>query len=155
LPSLLRQLDIRVVDGVAVEDVDIAVKWVLERGVDPGDAGYVNAFFPGLQLAPGQMAVDRVVTSRARGRGKKRLISCRYFLTGAGLQVQTHRYNYPCKSSPVGKYLQARCAESRLSALGLCRSVEYPFVEKKRRLPRGRFVEFIRAPHEDKTKGES
>jgi predicted nucleic acid-binding protein len=38
LPSLLRQLDIRVVDGVAVEDVDIAVKWVLERGVDPGDA---------------------------------------------------------------------------------------------------------------------
>jgi len=101
--------------------VDIAVKWVLERGVDPGDAGYVKAFFPGLQLAPGQMAVDRVVTSRARGRGKKRLISCRYFLTGAGLQVQTHRDNYPCKSSPVGKYLQARCAESRLSALGLCR----------------------------------
>jgi hypothetical protein len=38
LPSLLRQLDIRVVDGVAVEDVDIAVKWVLERGVSPGDA---------------------------------------------------------------------------------------------------------------------
>jgi predicted nucleic acid-binding protein len=38
LPSLLRQLDIRVVDGVAVEDVDFAVKWVLERGVDPGDA---------------------------------------------------------------------------------------------------------------------
>jgi predicted nucleic acid-binding protein len=37
LPSLLRQLDIRVVDGVAVEDVDIAVKWVLERGVNPGD----------------------------------------------------------------------------------------------------------------------
>ena len=37
LPSLLRQLDIRVVDGVAVEDVDIAVKWVLERGVSPGD----------------------------------------------------------------------------------------------------------------------
>jgi predicted nucleic acid-binding protein len=26
------------VDGVAVEDVDIAVKWVLKRGVDPGDA---------------------------------------------------------------------------------------------------------------------
>jgi predicted nucleic acid-binding protein len=38
LPSLLRQLDIRVVDGVTVEDVDFAVKWVLERGVDPGDA---------------------------------------------------------------------------------------------------------------------
>jgi len=38
LPSLLRQLDIRVVDGVTVEDVDIAVKWVLERGVNPGDA---------------------------------------------------------------------------------------------------------------------
>jgi predicted nucleic acid-binding protein len=38
LPSLLRQLDIRVVDGVAVEDVGIAVKWVLERGVSPGDA---------------------------------------------------------------------------------------------------------------------
>ena len=28
-------------------------------------------------------------------------------------------------------YLQAHCAESRLSALGLCRSVEYPFVGKK------------------------
>jgi predicted nucleic acid-binding protein len=38
LPSLLRQLDIRVVDGVTVGDVDFAVKWVLERGVDPGDA---------------------------------------------------------------------------------------------------------------------
>jgi predicted nucleic acid-binding protein len=38
LPSLLRQLDIRVVDGGAVEVVDIAVKWVLERGVNPGDA---------------------------------------------------------------------------------------------------------------------
>jgi predicted nucleic acid-binding protein len=38
LPSLLRQLDIRVVDGVALEDVDFAVKWVLERGVSPGDA---------------------------------------------------------------------------------------------------------------------
>jgi predicted nucleic acid-binding protein len=38
LPSLLRQLDIRVVDGVTVEDVGISVKWVLERGVDPGDA---------------------------------------------------------------------------------------------------------------------
>jgi len=38
LPSLLRQLDIRVVDGVTVEDVDNAVKWVLERGVNPGDA---------------------------------------------------------------------------------------------------------------------
>jgi predicted nucleic acid-binding protein len=38
LPSLLRQLDIRVVDGVAVEDVDNAVKWILERGVNPGDA---------------------------------------------------------------------------------------------------------------------
>jgi predicted nucleic acid-binding protein len=38
LPSLLRQLDIRVVDGVTVEDVDTAVKWVLERGVNPGVA---------------------------------------------------------------------------------------------------------------------
>ena len=38
LPSLLRQLDIRVLDGVTVGDVDFAVKWVLERGVDPGDA---------------------------------------------------------------------------------------------------------------------
>ncbi len=38
LPSILRQLDIRVVDGVASEDVDFAVKWVLERGVSPGDA---------------------------------------------------------------------------------------------------------------------
>jgi len=38
LPSILRQLDIRVVDGVAVEDVGIAVKWVLERGVNSGDA---------------------------------------------------------------------------------------------------------------------
>jgi predicted nucleic acid-binding protein len=38
LPSLLRQLDIRAVDGVTVEDVDIAVRWVLERGVYPGDA---------------------------------------------------------------------------------------------------------------------
>ncbi|MFP3252211.1 MAG: PIN domain-containing protein [Thermoproteus sp.] len=38
LPSLLRQLDIRVVDGVAAEDVDDAVRWALERGVNPGDA---------------------------------------------------------------------------------------------------------------------
>ena len=38
LPSILRQLDIRVVDGVAVDDVDIAVKWVLEKGVNSGDA---------------------------------------------------------------------------------------------------------------------
>jgi len=37
LPSLLRQLDIRVVDGVAAEDVDDAVRWALERGVNPGD----------------------------------------------------------------------------------------------------------------------
>jgi PIN domain. len=26
------------VDGVAAEDVDDAVRWVLERGVNPGDA---------------------------------------------------------------------------------------------------------------------
>ncbi|MDT7869989.1 MAG: PIN domain-containing protein [Thermoproteus sp.] len=38
LPSLLRQLDIRVVDGAAAEDVDDAVRWALERGVNPGDA---------------------------------------------------------------------------------------------------------------------
>ena len=38
LPSLLRQLDIRVVDGAAAEDVDDAVRWILERGVNPGDA---------------------------------------------------------------------------------------------------------------------
>jgi hypothetical protein len=54
LPSLLRQLDIRVVDGVAVKDVDIAVKWVLERGVDPGDAGYVKAFFLGSSWRQGR-----------------------------------------------------------------------------------------------------
>ncbi|NAZ33427.1 MAG: hypothetical protein GU356_03940 [Pyrobaculum sp.] len=86
LPSLLRQLDIRVVDGVAVEDVGIAVKWVLERGVNPGDAGYVRAFFPGFQLATGQMAVGRVVMARARGRGKRGLSACRYFPTGLSLQ---------------------------------------------------------------------
>jgi len=37
-PAYLRQLDIRVVDGVAAEDVDDAVRWILERGVNPGDA---------------------------------------------------------------------------------------------------------------------
>jgi hypothetical protein len=100
LPSLLRQLDIRVVDGVAAGDVDIAVKWVLERGVDPGDAGYVKAFFPGLQLAPGQMAVDRVVTSRARGRGKRGLS-----LAGTSLQVQACRYRLTGIIRPVRKYL--------------------------------------------------
>jgi predicted nucleic acid-binding protein len=38
LPSLLRQLEIRVADGVAAEEVERAVRWVLERGVNPGDA---------------------------------------------------------------------------------------------------------------------
>jgi len=38
VPSLLRQLEIRVVDGVVAEDVDNAVRWILERGVNPGDA---------------------------------------------------------------------------------------------------------------------
>ena len=38
MPSLLRQLEIRVVDGVVAEDVDNAVRWILERGVNPGDA---------------------------------------------------------------------------------------------------------------------
>jgi hypothetical protein len=76
--------------------------------------------------------------------GEKRLIR---------LQVHPYRYRLTGLILPVRKYLQARCAESRLSALGLCRSVEYPFVEGKRRLPRGR--SFIRALHEDKTKGES
>ena len=97
MPSLLRQLDIRVVDGVAVEDVDIAVKWVLERGVSPGDAGYVKAFFPGFQLAPGQMAVGRVVMSRARGRGKKRLIR---------LQVHPYRDSLTGIITPVRKCLR-------------------------------------------------
>jgi predicted nucleic acid-binding protein len=57
LPSLLRLLDIRVVDGVTVEDVDIAVKWVLERGVNPGDA-LVSAV---------ARRLDAVVITRDRG----------------------------------------------------------------------------------------
>jgi hypothetical protein len=73
-----------------------------------------------------------------KGWRKKRLIR---------LQVHPYRYRLTGLIIPVRKYLQARCAESRLSALGLCRSVEYPFVEGKRRLPRGR--SFIRALHED------
>lgn len=40
---------------------------------------------------------------------------------GTSLQVQTDKHNSPCKEIPAGMYLQARCAESRLSALGLCR----------------------------------
>jgi hypothetical protein len=38
-------------------------------------------------------------------------------------QGLVHRHNSSCEEIPAGKYLQARCAESRLSALGLCRSV--------------------------------
>jgi len=85
------------VDEVAVEDVDFAVKWVLERGVNPGDAGYVRVFFPGFQLATGQMAVGRVLMARARGRGKKRLIR---------LQVHPYRDSLTGIITPVSLYLR-------------------------------------------------
>jgi hypothetical protein len=56
-------------------------------------------------------------------------------------------------------YLQARCAESQLSALGLCRSVEYPFVEGKGDCHEGgslhslkRFIEKIRPKEKAKKK---
>jgi hypothetical protein len=42
--------------------VTVVVRGRETSEVKAGDAGHVKAFFPGLQLAPGQMAVGRVVT---------------------------------------------------------------------------------------------
>jgi hypothetical protein len=49
-------------NGKEASGVTVAVRGRETSEVKAGDAGYVKAFFPGLQLAPGQMAVGRVVT---------------------------------------------------------------------------------------------
>jgi hypothetical protein len=53
--------------GVELNGKEASGVTVVMRGretseVKAGDAGYVKAFFPRLQLAPGQMAVGSVVT---------------------------------------------------------------------------------------------
>jgi len=49
-------------NGKEASGVTVVVRGRETSEVKAGDAGYVKAFFPGLQLAPGQMAVGRVVT---------------------------------------------------------------------------------------------
>jgi hypothetical protein len=68
----------------------------------------------------GLPAPPRAAAGAESSSGRKRKKEV-YPPAGTSLQVQIDRYNSPCKEIPAGKYLQARCAESRLSALGLCR----------------------------------
>jgi|GEM_PF-958750 len=49
-------------NGRESSEVTVVVKGRETSEVKAGDAGYVKALFPGFQLAPGQMAVGRVVT---------------------------------------------------------------------------------------------
>jgi hypothetical protein len=49
-------------NGKEASGVTVVVRGRETSEVKAGDAGYVKAFFPGLQLVPGQMAVGRVVT---------------------------------------------------------------------------------------------
>ena len=49
-------------NGKEASGVTVVVRGRETSEVKAGDTGYVKAFFPGLQLAPGQMAVGRVVT---------------------------------------------------------------------------------------------
>ena len=49
-------------NGKEASGVTVVVRGRETSEVKAGDAGYVKAFLPGLQLAPGQMAVGRVAT---------------------------------------------------------------------------------------------
>ena len=49
-------------NGKEASGVTVVVRGRETSEVKAGDAGYVKAFLPGLQLARGQMAVGRVVT---------------------------------------------------------------------------------------------